>query len=301
MSPKQTPHVPPEKITALSDRYRDLEEAIQRVQTAIERDAMHCARFIPTFGTTQDQHTSIDALKAASHSLTRLYLEREAECPTQYGLICASPNTIEHIEALNLAKSTFKKVILEIRAVKKSRDAASASIQKLIEQEVTDKGFRTPQLTEAMHNRRLTGLDLKRCYAKIRVLPPDLEMLSWTWATNHYRSQKLTREKAIALAEKLPTTSRQTALDKLKQAGSNEEFVRKVPLPNQLRCNYATLDGERASTPVSGVLIAQQSSLPLRMKWRDDPGEQEAQQVARRTSLEPKMYIKALRLYRYAR
>ena len=51
-------------------------------------------------------------------------------------------------------------------------------------------------------------------------------------------------------------------------------LARKIPLPNQLRANYAYLrDGEvvRASTPISGVVIAQQNVLPRRL-WRPDPG-----------------------------
>ena len=78
---------------------------------------------------------------------------------------------------------------------------------------------------------------------------------------------------------------------------------KKTQKSNSLRANYAfMLDGEikRASCPISGVVIAQQQHMP-RYVWRDDPDtlEHKAPRLPRVSTIDPVVFIHALKLHRY--
>lgn len=206
------------------------------------------------------------------------------------------------MEHLNAAKAAFKDAVMAIRNFQKETDASVSRISKLIRDEVTEKGYRTEALKKAMGTAGIGSLDLKRCYAQIRIMPPALDVFSWTWATNHARIKKVTLQEAIEMAKKLPGQgASQTAVDLLNKCNPGEILVKKSTLPNQLRANYAYLeDGSivRKSCPISGVVIAQQKNLPRKF-WRDNPGDQR-RRPAQESGIEEEPLILALDLYRYA-
>lgn len=86
-----------------------------------------------------------------------------------------------------------------------------------------------------MSTASINALDLKRCYAQIRIMPSNLDVFSWTWATKHSRIKKLTVEEAVAMARKL--LGQETAdagVDIIRrQCRTGEILLRKIELPNQ--------------------------------------------------------------------
>lgn len=261
---------------------------------------------IPTFGDSESDHRSYNARLAAMQSLTRLTICRDETSLRAAGIVCGSDTTVDAATTYNCAKQRFKKTVMAIRDFQSQDNAPASRISRLIKTEITEKGYRSTELRDAMRTARIADLDLKRCYAQIRIMPPQLEMISWTWTTKHSRIIRLSFDEAIKLAAELPNPKTAEIAASLIQAycDPGQPLARKVPLPNQLRANYAWIEnGEvlRGSAPISGVVIAQQSTLP-RTLWRPDPGssgENTPVRLSRKSSLEKNPVVQALQLYRY--
>lgn len=296
--------LPAEFVRELYETYQTLAEACLVVRDAIRNDQDRYPVYVPTFGFTEADKTSNDAREAAIKSMTQLYILDEDERVPEAGIVCASPDTVIAVDQLNAAKSAFKDAVMAIRKFQKETDAAVSRISKLIRDKVTEDGFRSAALKKAMSTVGISALDLKRCYANVRVMPPDLDVFSWTWATNHTRTQKVTVEQAMDMAKKLPDNKSEVALDLLGHCSPGEVLVRRVRLANQLRANYAYKeDGNviRKSCPISGVVIAQQERMP-RMLWRDNPGDHDKlERLPRESGIEQNAFILSLDLYRYAK
>ena len=294
--------LPAEYIRVLYEAYQVLAEACLTLSGAVRSDRESYPVYIPTFGMEDSDKESNEAREAAIKSMTQLFVADEGEHVPEAGIVCASPETVAAVEQLNAAKAAFKDAVMAIRNFQKETDASVSRISKLIRDEVTEKGYRTEALKKAMGTAGIGSLDLKRCYAQIRIMPPALDVFSWTWATNHARIKKVTLQEAIEMAKKLPGQgASQTAVDLLNKCNPGEVLVKKSTLPNQLRANYAYLeDGSivRKSCPISGVVIAQQKNLPRKF-WRDNPGDQR-RRPAQESGIEEEPLILALDLYRYA-
>lgn len=293
--------LPAEYIRALYEAYQVLAEACLTLSSAVSSDRERYPVYIPTFG--MEDKESNEAREAAIKSMTQLFVADEGECAPEAGIVCASPETVAATEQLNAAKAAFKDAVMAIRNFQKETDASVSKISKLIRDEVTEKGYRTEALQNAMGTAGIGSLDLKRCYAQIRIMPPALDVFSWTWATNHARIKKVTLQEAIEMAKKIPGQgASQIAVDLLNKCNPGEILVKKATLPNQLRANYAYLeDGGtvRKSCPISGIVIAQQKNLPRKF-WRVNPGDQR-RRPAQESVIEEEPLILALDLYRYAK
>lgn len=303
MAPESEISLPGSKIRDLYEAYQTLAEACMTLKAAVSSDRDAYPVFVPTFGNQDKDKTSNDARVAAINSMIQLFALNKGEHLSEAGIVCASPASVEAVEQLNDAKAAFKIAVMAIRNFQKETDASVSRISKLIRDEVTEKGYRTDALKNAMSAAGISSLDLKRCYAKIRIMPQDLDVFSWTWATNHARIRKVTLNEAIEMAKKLPSKeSIEIALDLLNKCNPNEILVRKSALPNQLRANYAYFEQGtiiRKSCPISGIVIAQQKKVP-RTFWRDNPGDKALRRPAKESGIETEAYIKALNLYRYA-
>ena len=294
--------LPAEYIRTLYDAYQVLTEACLTLSGAVRSDRESYPVYIPTFGMEDKDKESNEAREAAIKSMTQLFVADESEYVPEAGIVCASPETVAAVEQLNAAKAAFKEAVMAIRNFQKETDASVSRISKLIRDEVTEKGYRTETLKKAMGTVGIGSLDLKRCYAQIRIMPPALDVFSWTWATNHARIKKVTLQEAIEMAKKLSDGTAQTAVDLLNKCDPGEILVKKSTLPNQLRANYAYLEEGnivRKSCPISGIVIAQQKNLPRKF-WRDNPGDQR-RRPAQESGIEEEPLILALDLYRYAK
>jgi hypothetical protein len=300
--------LPQELILKLSTAFQRMSDQGFAVASAIKSDYLAgYPVYVPTHGDSEAEHTSREALQAAIRSMTHLTIRPDTRPQLHAGIICCSPATVLAVSDYNDAKGAFKQAVLDIRQFQKNRELPASRITRLIQNEIRDKGFRSETLRRAMDAVRIADLDLKRCYARIRIMPPNLQVFSWSWTTKHSRIIKLTHEEALRIASEWPDQHTSAiAVDLIhRRCNPDTPLARKVPLPNQLRANYAFLEnGEvvRASTPISGVVVAQQKVLPRKL-WRSDPGsaDNRSPRLPRQSSLEATPIVDALSLYRYVR
>lgn len=300
--------LPHELIFTLSDTFQKMSEQGFAVVSALESD--HVAGYpvyVPTYGNSDTEHTSHEARQVAIRSMTQLTIRASSHRIPDAGIICSSPETVIAISAYNAAKDAFKQAVLDIRQFHKHSSTPASRITRLIENEIRDKGYRSETLRRAMNAVRIADLDLKRCYTRIRIMPSNLQVFSWTWTTKHARIIKLNHEEAMLLASEWPDQrTAAIAVDLInRRCDPGAPLARKIPLPNQLRANFAYReDGKivRASAPISGVVVAQQKNMPRKL-WRPDPGSSNSQppRLARQSSLEATPIVDALCLYRYVR
>lgn len=255
--------------------------------------------FLPNYG--GDAGTEREA---AIRSMTQLWHLDPGASVVEAGLLCASAGTVAAAEALNRRKQQFQAAVQAIRAIGKNKD--KLRITRLIERVLQEEGRRTEALQEALATARINRLDLLRCYAQLRILPPGLESISWTWAKTHSAIVQVRLDEAIEMAGHLanPATSA-TALELLYRLPRDEKLAYKKHLPNQLRANLVWLEDDqrlRKAVTISGVVLCQAPTLP-RYIWRDNPACSDTPSAARlsRTDvgIESGAYVRALNLHRY--
>ncbi|GAA3958330.1 hypothetical protein [Allohahella marinimesophila] len=305
---EQTSTVPQALTMQLYESYQYLAEACLLLENAVRGDREQYPVYVPTFGVSEEDHASQAARDAALASMTQLYVLDEEEAMVGAGILCASSDTVDAAETLNKAKLAFKAAVMAVRSYGSSKGSPVDRVTKLINDEVLEKGYRNEALKTALGTAGISALDLKRCYAQIRIMPPHLDVFSWTWATNHSRIKKITVEDAIEMARNLPDSHRAAAVTAealLGQCKAGETLVKRVRLRNQLRANYAYREDDRVirkACPVSGVVIAQQKIMPRKL-WREDPAtlDQENPRLPRVSGIEQAPFIQVLDLYRYAK
>ncbi len=290
----ETLSVPGELIDQLSQAYQRLVDHCDHLKSLSDGD--HRANFevyVPPFSTTEYERYSADARKQAIVDAVGLTIDDTQNRKCDAGIVCASGETVSTVEQLNEAKAHFKETILKIRSL-----ASGKAV-----------GSRETVLKKALKSAGIQALDLRECYRQIRVMPPHLESISWTWATSHARIQKLTFDEAVTMAEGLRDRDEEladTALDILRRKCAPDELlVRRITLPNQLRANFSYLENgeiQRKSCPISGVVIAQQKMLP-RMAWRENPvfRKEVPIRLQRESKIEPEPVVQSLSIHRYVR
>ena len=290
----ETISLPGELIDQLYQAYQALVDYCEQLKTLSDGD--HRAGFeayVPPFSSTEKERYSALARKQAIVDAVGLTIDDTQSRKCDAGIVCASDETVSIVHQLNEAKAHFKETILKIRSLASDKSA----------------GARETVLKKALKSAGIQTLDLRECYRQIRVMPPELESMSWTWATSHARIQKLTFDEAVAMAEGLRDRDEEladTALDILRRKCTPDELlVRRITLPNQLRANYSFLENEevrRKSCPISGVVVAQQKTLP-RMAWRENPVSRKEVPIRlqRESSIEPEPVIQSLSIHRYVR
>ncbi len=243
-----------------------------------------------------------DAREAAIASLTELWHPEPGAAPIKAGILCASAPTCAQAEALNAAKAAFQAAVLAVRAKGKPD---KSRIERLVDRVLKQEGRRNNELAHALRRARINRLDLVRCYRTVRILPPRLVSLSWTWATSHASIVPVTLPEALAMANSLADeTARAAALARLTRLDASEKLAQRKPLPNQLRANLVCRDGDtlvRKTVTISGVVLCQDDALP-RTLWRDNPAVRDhAPPRLRRldATIAPQAFVTALRLHRY--
>lgn len=304
--------VPVTLTMKMIETFQAMNDAGIAVKVAITQNDQNQPTFIPTLSESNQEKT---VRQKVADSMTRLFVDRDNTTMPINGLVCGSPETVKAVERFNKQKLAFKQVIAEIRYWPKPPNSQGAKpvrwertgsrVRDEIVEALKSGGYRNEQLKKAMGNASIGALDLKRCYAQIRIMPSHLDAVNWTWAMRHSSIQRITFSEAMAMADALHDTQREVAIGLLNEnCDGTELFARVVPLPPQLRINYVYQEnGEavRKASPVSGVVIAQQSTLPS-VLWRDQPEPGKAdEQLQRRSSIEREPFIKSLGLHRYVR
>ncbi len=242
------------------------------------------------------------ARKQAAQSLTQLWHPDAGNESLEAGLLCCSKTTLQLAEQLNQHKSQFQAIIMEIR---KHGTGDKTRVDKLVERVLQKEGRRTDELSLALKQAGINRLDLLKCYAKIRVLPPNLRSISWTWAKTHSAIVSITHKEAVELAQNLTNPkAMHTALSLLSNIPSGEKLAMKKKLPNQLRANLVWLENEipqRKAVTISGIVLSQDPKLP-KFVWRENPdaNENNVERLTRwDTQIDATVYIRALNIHRY--
>src|SRR5690554_674075 len=184
----ETISLPGELIDQLSRAYQALVDNCEQLKTLSDGD--HRADFevyVPPFSGTENERYSAQARKQAIVDAVGLTIDDTQSRKCYAGIVCASDETVSIVEQLNETKAHFKETILKIRNLASGKPV----------------GSRETVLKKALKSAGIQTLNLRECYRQIRVMPPQLESMSWTWATSHARIQKLTFDEAVAMAEGL--------------------------------------------------------------------------------------------------
>jgi hypothetical protein len=293
-------------IADLYSAFQDLLEARVLAQNAMIADLGKYDVIVKNTATIEQKHAPEDARKNAIFSILEIY--KGSQSAVDAGLLCASEETVGAINRLNEAKQHFKAAVMTFRdKYEKKSKLPGKHITYLIRDQYKDHGFRSDFLQKAMSTAGIGELDLKKCYTEIRVMPQNLDVFCWTWATKHSRLKKVSLTEAQKKVEehfKGNADALDINLRYLSECRDSETLIERVKLKNQLRANYAfVLDGEiiRSSCPISGVVIVQGKELP-RYVWRDNPEvtKVETPQVNRVSKIDSHPLIPQLGLYRYA-
>lgn len=224
----------------------------------------------PTFGDSFSGQRGLEARIALVATIRSMFGAKE-DVNVLSGIICASPDTVAHIHTLNKAKLDVKNIVAKIK--KDSIPCDEIDAEDDASNHPAFNGFRCAALRNAMKITGFAAVDLKRVYAQIRILEPCVRHVGWTWAINHSTFKTISRESLDASLRSLDKSHPDAAYAaRLALKGRKDNrFVIRKKLPPQLRMNYSynTDNGlAKKSGPVSGVLIAQQETLPT-YKWRE--------------------------------
>lgn len=283
----------------LLQSYASMSACADAVAQAIEADGSDYPVVLPTFRESVEDTVSDKARQEAIRSITQLHFNRkEGDHPVvRTGILCASEATIALIEQFNAAKTDFRQAVMAIRAVDQGETDA------IVSSEVT-RGRRTPLLYQLLRTAKISTLDLKRCYAQIRVLPSNVASFRWSWETRHARLKKMSVPEALTLLDALPAEQAEAvevARKLLASCSPSEQLVRKTAHGARLRANYTVVEnGEKTphACAISGIVIQPGTTLP-KYKWRDRSDEPGETRERRGVGVQQHPYIQVLDLYRY--
>ena len=280
-----------ENVDALSSAYVAITHQLRQIEKLIQADGN---AGLPIFTPHSETVSQTVARQSAIESISRVRMDSSL---IKTGVVCASKETVEAVEQLNVLKDQFKATVQSVKGgIKKS----SKALQHMIQANATLT--RDESLKVALRSLGELSFDLRTCYAHVRVLPENTLSVSWTWAMKHKRIVKFTVSEAFELASRMADDgARQAAEIQLKQLPIGEALMQKVDMPPQLKANLKYLDDSgqviKKAITVSGVLIAQQKQLPETL-WRELPQEVTLR-MNRPKMREEDVFIPTLGLYRY--
>ena len=215
-----------ERIIDLLDSYQALEQANKAFSHALRKDQRPL--LLPETPNAPDKALAIKALTFLE------YLEPGETLP-QAGVICVSPDTVQQAHILNQHKTDFQAKVKAFRdEVSGEKSRLDKLIERVLRQQNESQRHRIDALQTALERAKLNRLNLLRCYAKVRVLPPHLKSISWTWAKTHSVIEPISREDALKQAELLSNEEAKTiATSRLTSLSPGQMLAYKKKLPNQ--------------------------------------------------------------------
>ena len=296
-----------EDVASLVQAFKPLKDRGQALADALREDRDTFPFEVMTF--TNDS-CSVQAHETAIESLVRLYrlngtdetkTEENTDKPVtarpfHAGILCVSENSMVLADDFNQAKVAFKDVVLAIR---KKYQNHKHGFDKWIRGATDPQISRPQELQDALDTARLSEIDLRRCYAKVRALPDQIKSISWTWAIKHSTMKKIHYAKAVERVKNLPDDhpAKSLVTDLIEQVGEDEMLVEKSDLPAALRANLVSVDPfnpdrvKRFSVAISGGSLCRQDTLPRRL-WRDNPLDSKFP-IPERLAREPKFDCEA--------
>ncbi len=248
-------------------------------------------------------HSSHHQRQLAIASGCRLWFDEETSQYPKTGCLSSSNETIALAKAYNDSKTAFKEQIQLIRALGNEHklNKHHAKSAYFIEQLLLAGGRRNETLIKSFKTLGIERLDLQKCYTKIRILPPKLESVSWTWAKSHSEIHQVSYGQVLDICKELAPDDpiRIRALSQLSKLSQNEKLAYKRQKKPQLRANITFTENnniQRKAITVSGILLTSNETLP-RFRWPNDNDQTRLNRIDR--SIEDEVFIQGLHLYRY--
>lgn len=246
--------------------------------------------WLPECGTIAPNEKKSLRTKAIK-SLTHTMNENEWQ-PFNAGLIYCPPAAASLIEEINSLKEEIKQ---EVRGIREANNKGKSISLATIGQ--------AHQKQDAMVHATLDALNLSRLnllwvYRHIRLLPPNLDAVSWSWSQSS-SIRKVTVQEAVALTERLNESAAEYALKLLGQLGSSEILAQCKPVKRHLRANIKWQEEgqtHRKMITTPTVALYQDDNLP-NIRWPDDKPASRQRRNDRKIDEQP--YIQSLRLHRY--
>lgn len=195
--------------------------------------------------------------------LTRLF-HKDAGYPEvpRSGVLCINDDLATKIRSLNSAKDSFCEAVKVLRG---PNQKYNHSIEEAL---IKDEAF-----VAEMKRAGLARLDLISCYRAIRVLPPDIHSLRWSWGTTHRGVHKLKISDLRARLKEDPSDIAEMVLSATAWM-NDSDYVAEIKKKNErLMANLVLENGDRTQVVCSGVMMFPGETLPPVMAWRDLPAK----------------------------
>lgn len=287
-------------ISELFDTFARLNSSLEQFKKKSQLDH-HLPVYLPQ--PQFDNSCAIKKREIAIMALSQLWhKDKQLNLPLS-GFLSISPETAATVTTLNHHKKIFQQQIKVIRNLSKGHSTLKnhGKIVSLLEQLLSQAGLRTPSLRIALQQLHIERLNLQRCYCQLRLLPNQLESVSWTWAKQHSEIQQISVKEAQQIYQALPDDHRlkTNALLQLSTLPSSEKLAYKRDKKKQLRANICWQEAsqiKRKAVTVSGILLSTDTTLP-RFRWPDDNDHSRLSRMDQKIS--DQALIPGLHLYRY--
>ncbi|MDB6096613.1 MAG: replication terminus site-binding family protein [Francisellaceae bacterium] len=295
-----------DKDLALSDRvavidtFHILKYAIAHLKEALLiQDKDLPAWFLPPLELDHSNFSTRELVFQFINQLEYLDTQNPREILVGPGLIAASPETLERVKAVNVAKNNFKAAILKLKKqqIKINDPYLNEQLDSLLEKRSTD-------ITKTLRKIGLSRLHLKQCYRSLPNFETRPLKVSWTWA-NTRSIKRITREDAIELLVKHnQDIGIQTQLEKVKALPPHTPLAIVQELAPHLRANLILPHNNEAKRlmikgPVPIFYLHNGMDLPVFKVPGDKRGKDLSRPVRSDVKIDPQPFLPALRAHLY--
>ncbi len=284
-------------VQALLESFKQLSYTLGQLQTALRKDAA-----LPAW--LADHPQSPNPRSQAFELIQQLeYLPGQPAKETLIapGLIAASTQTLEALQALNLAKQSFKTTLLALK--ERPHQLDDPWLQAQFEHALPPS---PNTVRQTLRKTGLARLHLKQCYRNIPLLAQRPQKVSWTWAHTRAITQ-ITRAKALELLQKREQDEGiQQQIVRCSALPASERLAIIQELAPHLRANLVFEDpatGKRRSMIKASLPIFFPHVPGLALPQFYPPSEKCAKNPTRPrradVKIDPSPFLPALRAHRY--
>lgn len=216
------------------------------------------------------------------------------------GLIAASIETIEALEALNIAKNKFKQAMLKLKAanIATSHELLANNFEQMLPQ-------RPSNIAANLNRMGMARVHLKQCYRKIPYFLKRPNKVSWTWANTRSIKKISVHEAAELLNKHTRDAGIERQIRLLQGMDQNEKLAIIQDLAPHLRANIVLPDGNgtkrlmvKGPVPLF-FLVSDDYTLPEFTPPGIKRGRDKDRVIRKDVKINPEPFLPAIRAHRY--